>query len=159
MDKLLLNLPGKSNRERSDQWLPLWMHLMDTAGVMRELVNRWLCQRAGSRIDGDEDERVKLCVFTALVHDIGKIAEGFASELCRTLPDIHLRLERLGVYVSPFAKKLPHGYLGEAILLELGCPEGIASIVSSHHGKPRDNDNAMMNKRYGGGGLYFGLPT
>lgn len=33
---------GKTDPDNSSLWLPLWMHLRDTAGIMRFLVQQWL---------------------------------------------------------------------------------------------------------------------
>ena len=33
---------GKTDPVNSGFWLPLWMHLRDTAGIMVYLVQRWL---------------------------------------------------------------------------------------------------------------------
>ena len=35
-------MPGKADRAGEELWLPLWMHLRDTAEMMRLLVQRWL---------------------------------------------------------------------------------------------------------------------
>ena len=36
---------GKTDPDNSSLWLPLWMHLRDTAGIMRFLVQQWLPER------------------------------------------------------------------------------------------------------------------
>ncbi len=36
-----------------------------------------------------------------------------------------------------------HALAGEAILRELGCPEGLASVVGAHHGKPQEANNVL----------------
>ena len=33
---------GKTDPQNRNLWLPLWMHLQDTAGVMQHLVWQWL---------------------------------------------------------------------------------------------------------------------
>ena len=35
-------LAGKTDPENSNLWLPLWMHLRDTAEIMELLVRKWL---------------------------------------------------------------------------------------------------------------------
>ena len=35
-------LAGKTDPENTSLWLPLWMHLWDTAGIMERLVRQWL---------------------------------------------------------------------------------------------------------------------
>ena len=36
-----------------------------------------------------------------------------------------------------------HALAGEVILRELGCPEGLASVVGAHHGKPQEANNVL----------------
>ena len=68
----------------NNMWLPFWAHSLDTAGIIEKLINFWLpiklkiyFMEKNSRIDLD-----KLCVFIALVHDIGKIIPVFQSKIC-----------------------------------------------------------------------------
>ena len=35
-------LMAKTGRDSQEAWLPLWMHLRDTAGVMKKLVPKWV---------------------------------------------------------------------------------------------------------------------
>ena len=46
-------LAGKTDPENTSLWLPLWMHLRDTAGIMRFLVQQWLpvCVRRNLYLD------------------------------------------------------------------------------------------------------------
>ena len=42
-------LAGKTDPENTSLWLPLWMHLRDTAGIMERLVRQCApCRRRGS---------------------------------------------------------------------------------------------------------------
>lgn len=69
-------LPGKSGDGGAH--LPLWMHLEDTAHAAEYLCN---CRTADSVIHAcgmTREEFGKICVFLAMVHDIGK---GYASLL------------------------------------------------------------------------------
>lgn len=42
MTKRYRQLMAKSSPDTGQMWLPLWMHLEDTAGVMRKLVASWI---------------------------------------------------------------------------------------------------------------------
>lgn len=46
---------GKTDPMNSGFWLPLWMHLRDTAGIMVYLVQRWLPESVRQHIELDED--------------------------------------------------------------------------------------------------------
>ena len=124
-------------------WLPYYAHLLDTAGVMEKLVNHWLPAHIIDDIikKNPSIQLDKLCIFIALVHDIGKATPIFQAKICDRSPYLKERIIVSGFEIqqtSQFldASKTPHSFAGEAILLELGCPEGIAAIVGSHHGKP-----------------------
>ena len=46
---------GKTDPDNSSLWLPLWMHLWDTAGIMRFLVQQWLPESVRRNLDLDEE--------------------------------------------------------------------------------------------------------
>ena len=46
---------GKTDPANSGFWLPLWMHLRDTADIMVYLVQRWLPESVRQHIELDED--------------------------------------------------------------------------------------------------------
>lgn len=124
-------------------WMPFYMHLMDTAGVMEQLVSHWLPLHIIETIteENSEIELNQLCKFLALVHDIGKATPVFQAKICDRSEYLKERLTASGLDIQPFLtfidrSKTPHAFSGEAILLRKGCPEGIAAIVGAHHGVP-----------------------
>ena len=136
-------LAAKSGQGQQDGWLPLWAHLFDTAGVMEQLLTRWCPNIAGDRTDLSNQEWTRLCVFLALVHDMGKCTPVFQSKITAHIPELNARFEDLGIEVPDNhtfleSGKTPHGLSGEAILLHLGCPPGIAAVVGAHHGRPQE---------------------
>ena len=132
---------GKSAPKGGDQWLPLWMHLRDTAEMMCLLVQRWLPASVKTELGLDEDKFSSLAIFLGGVHDIGKASAVFQSRILLQLPEARSRLETVCELPSRFLhpEKTPHARAGEAILLSLGCPAGLASVVGAHHGKPQEN--------------------
>ena len=135
-------LAGKSDPATSGLWLPLWMHMWDTAGIMRRLVQKWLPDMVRRCIGLEEALLVRLACFLGAVHDIGKATVVFQQKIMGNLPEARERLEAQiplpGRLLSPQAT--PHARASEAILLELGCPNGLASIAGAHHGKPQQNE-------------------
>lgn len=133
-------LAGKTDPENTSLWLPLWMHLWDTAGIMERLVRQWLPESA-KRVMGFECEEVLLAHarFLGGIHDIGKATVAFQANILRTLPEARQRLEMLTPLDCPEQnrRESPHARAGEAILLWDDCPGGLASIVGAHHGKPQ----------------------
>ena len=133
-------LAGKTDPENSNLWLPLWMHLRDTAEIMELLVRKWLPDSVKKASGLEEEELVQLARFLGWGHDLGKAILIFQSTIMQCLPEAKQRLERL----TPLScQKLnrcetPHARASEAILRKLGCPDGIASVAGAHHGKPQD---------------------
>ena len=124
-------------------WLPLWAHLQDTKGVMEQMLAQWVpqCMKGGSMAGMSPQEWEQVCTFTALVHDIGKATPLFQAKVAHHLPEANTKLLGLGIappntsdFIDP--GKTPHGIAGEAVLLHLGCPPGIAAVIGAHHGKP-----------------------
>ena len=133
-------LAGKTDPENSNLWLPLWMHLRDTAEIMELLVRKWLPDSVKKASGLEEEELVQLARFLGWGHDLGKAILIFQSTIMQCLPEAKQRLERL----TPLScQKLnrcetPHARASEAILRKWGCPGGIASVAGAHHGKPQD---------------------
>ena len=141
LSKELAAAVAKSDRENGNDWLPFWMHSFDTAGIMEKLAQKrlpesisdYLCAECGGR-----EKLFSTLKFCALVHDIGKLTIVFQSRIydavdfspfadCVELP----KSSSLGN-----ASDTPHALASEAILLKLGCREGVASIAGAHHGRP-----------------------
>ena len=78
-------LPGKANHTKSNLWLPTWVHLCDTAGVMRHLCAEWLPDSIRNAVNiGDDFD--SLCAFLAYIHDIGKFSADFIYKISPELP-------------------------------------------------------------------------
>ena len=133
-------LAGKTDPKNTSLWLPLWMHLWDTAGIMERLVRYWVPEST-KRAMGFRDEEALLATarFLGGIHDIGKATVVFQANILRALPEAQQRLETLTSLDCPVqnSRESPHARAGEAILLREDCPGGIASIVGAHHGKPQ----------------------
>lgn len=133
-------LAGKTDPQDTGRWLPLWMHLRDTAEIMELLVRRWLPESVKKAADLDEEALIALARFLGWTHDLGKAVVAFQSVLMGLLPEARQRLEHFTTLTCPEQdrKKTPHARASEAILIKLGCPLGIASIAGAHHGKPQE---------------------
>ena len=135
-------LAGKTDPNDTSRWLPLWMHLRDTAEIMELLVRRWLPESVKNATGLEEEELIALARFLGWTHDFGKAVVAFQSVLMGLLSEAEQRLERFTTLTCPEQdrKKTPHARASEVILLELGCPPGIASIAGAHHGKPQEQE-------------------
>lgn len=150
VEKLMRSLAAKTNPNDSTQWLPLWMHARDTAGIMKELWDHWLPRAVRREICGGTEEVLqknealfqKVCVFLGLAHDIGKATAVFQARILEMLPEARERLAELGLEIpeaSTFAapSATAHALAGDVILQRHGVNEGICEIVGAHHGKPQ----------------------
>ena len=132
---------AKSDRENGNDWLPFWMHSFDTAGIMEKLAQKrlpesisdYLCAECGGR-----EKLFSTLKFCALVHDIGKLTIVFQSRIYDAVDfspfAVCVELPKSSSLVN--ASDTPHALASEAILLKLGCREGVASIAGAHHGRP-----------------------
>lgn len=126
----------------NDGWLPLWIHAEDTAGVIKCLLNT-----QHSSLDNvcgmDFCSLRKVAVLLAYLHDIGKMTPLFQWNILRAFSDDVRRssLKNMGIDEHlDCAKKIHHSKSGETILLCLGFPDDLASIVGAHHGMPAGNN-------------------
>ena len=135
-------LAGKTDPDNAAYWLPLWMHLKDTAEIMKFLIREWLPDSTKNFLGMPEDSLTALAGFLGCVHDIGKATVLFQTNITAALPEVGLRLAHYTAltYREANRKHTPHALASEAILLELDCPCGIASIAGAHHGKPQSYD-------------------
>ncbi len=134
-------LAGKTDPDNEEYWLPLWMHLKDTAEVMKLLVREWLPDSTKNFLGMSENSLMALAGFLGYIHDIGKATVLFQTNITATLPEVRSRLLRYTALTFREANRkcTPHALASEAILLKLECPAGIASIAGAHHGKPQGN--------------------
>ena len=139
--RLVHCLAGKSDPSGGGGWLPLWMHARDTAGILVRLAQSWLPEAVRRTLGMEEETLYKLACFLGMTHDIGKASAAFESNILRQLPEAKERLQAHLLLPDTFLNRgaTPHAMASEAILLDLGCPHGVASIVGAHHGKPQQN--------------------
>lgn len=144
-------------------WLPLIIHMNDSAAVAEKLWNHWLPQGTKNSVIaeiGNEDSAENLIIFLAAIHDLGKATPVFQSKLTRP-PCLELdeqtneRLIRSGMPIRSFrefsfASKTPHALATQILLQNAGCNPNAASIVGAHHGKPP----SYSTLNHGGTGAY-----
>lgn len=135
------SLAAKTNFLDDSQWLPLWMHMRDTAEIMKRLLQNWVPAAVRRTIGLEEELAANTAYFLGAVHDFGKATALFQRNILSKLPQARERLETFVDMSATFlyAKYTPHARASEAILLELRCPNGLASIVGAHHGKPQQD--------------------
>lgn len=162
------------------QWMPLWLHLQDSARVAEELAQRWLAPSIRDLIEHEfresrsgltaEQEFVALAGFLAGTHDLGKATPAFSVKV----ESLDARVGEAGLKHGPLdgnsSKLLPHGLAGqisfEKIFAERyeGNPRllsSLGSIIGAHHGMPpskqdRNFANRAFDESLRGRGELFG---
>ena len=98
MHRMLRHLAAKTG-DRSGEWLPLWLHLADTACVAEYLLTHFLSD-SFKEYEGFSPELLrKTVLFLAYAHDIGKATALFQSRITQHLPLCRERLIADGVSV------------------------------------------------------------
>ena len=143
------SLWAKKSNDGNMLWLPLCVHMSDSAAVAQMLWNRWLPEGV-KRVFGSGAMSInqveKLLVFLAVAHDIGKATPVFQAKPSRPLSlslderiADNLALSGLPMnHYSEFmwANKTPHALASQMLLERAGCNKNTSLILGSHHGKP-----------------------
>ena len=136
-------LMAKTSPESEELWLPLWMHLKDTAGIMKKLVAKWVPESVFYAAGMDYEQFLAVSVFLAAVHVIGKSISYFQSVITKSCSSKYEEIVGNGFIVNKEYRepgKTPHAYAGQWILQNdvdgIGINERMAAVVGAHHGKP-----------------------
>lgn len=146
---------ANSMDEQRGEWLPLYMHMHDSARVGLYLWREWLPvaeQRLiVDAIGGNDAVAEALVVWLAGIHDIGKATPNFQ----RKAPERAEAVRSMGLDVPPpqmkHGKSHPHAFMGEIILDEWLSgrgwehPSTYASVVGGHHGAPPTSEGELRN--------------
>lgn len=150
MKKKYQMLMAKTGRDTGEAWLPLWMHLRDTAGVMKKLVPKWVPKSVFSAAEMEYEPFLSAAVFLAATHDIGKATSYFQSVITGSCTDKYAEIADSGFALKKSyraAGKTPHAHAGQWILqsevVGSGVHESLAMAVGAHHGKPIGADSVM----------------
>lgn len=144
-------ITAKTDPIQETAWLPFWTHAVDTALTIRKLLLRWVPPHVLKACSLPAESLEHLCMYLALVHDIGKVTPLFQAKILALRDMIRQRLSELGIEIQlPMqfrnSDKSPHALAGQAILLQSGVPRQVAAIVGCHHGKsPNTTSKAVKN--------------
>lgn len=142
---------GKTLCNSADAWLPLYVHLSDTAATAELVWQRWVPAStkrviAGAIIQagGAESESTalhlakRLFLACAALHDVGKATPAFQLKtrfsnevVFNSVKESGLRFATMG---SP--EKIPHALASQAIVERHGWSRNISVVLGGHHGKP-----------------------
>lgn len=153
---------AKKRDEAGYKWLPLSIHLKDTANIIAFLWEKYLSKGQKKLIlksigTSDDSDGIALAVFLGAVHDIGKatpvfqIQRGFnnSEDLDNALLDVlamagFADLKKLTRTLNR-SNNTHHSLTGQYLLQEFGVKPDISSIIGAHHGKPIKALNYLLN--------------
>lgn len=141
INKLLI---GKVDNDHN--WLPLWIHLNDTSGIMQHLLEDWVADATIENCGMSYNEFYKIAIFIAYIHDIGKATSHFQGLISNKVPLLYDKLTETGLNVQEniiYRGKTPHAFAGQWILqsetVGLCIPAEVANVIGAHHGIPCPN--------------------
>ena len=153
------SLWGKSDYGVGEEWLPLYVHMADSAGVADKLWDEWVPPSTRDIVarayDGDLSRARSLFVFLAAVHDIGKATPVFQAKGVSWRPgesgDLLWKPEHAGFVIRRDligCRDPTHSIAGQFLLTRYlqghGYGEGrsgkkaatsVACVVGAHHGR------------------------
>lgn len=146
---------AKKNRvDNQPMWLPLLVHLEDTANVCGLLYNNWLSQGVKdllmdsvvSDVDDKDELLLNLCRFLGFVHDLGKATAIFQVkksfngdyELDSLIIEklINAGFKDIDKFALAKRENIGHNISGQYLLTKFGVNFCVTNIIGSHHGKP-----------------------
>jgi CRISPR-associated endonuclease/helicase Cas3 len=154
LSKQAKDLWGKLSQDKL-HWLPLYIHLQDTAETAKLLWDNWLPLHTKNKISesfDNLDDAKTLFIFLAASHDLGKASPFFQKKAKRFgYLSVVERLEQDGFnFENVHDCDLTHSVVSEAILKDFGIPTCCADIVGGHHGKPPANLHAITHAEHCG---------
>jgi len=166
MDNAIYKLWAKKSHDPSvNLWLPLIIHLTDTAEAARQLFDKWISLNVIQKIskgilindNAVNDEFVKhIVTFLAITHDLGKASPVFQAKagikpsemdeiLFNALIDEGMTFQN-NYKDSP---KTRHELISHEILRRNGAGDSICVVISGHHGKPPEKSQLLtLNQLY-----------
>lgn len=138
--KAVCALAAKTDPENACLWLPLVVHLEDTACVMECLLEKWLPEHYSECLGLSREEFFILAIKAALCHDVGKSTKLFQWMITAQRPELRDRLRRYGLETE-FEQQpgnIPHAAAGAELLRCHGYGDSLAAIVGAHHGAPEE---------------------
>ena len=94
-------LNAKTDAVDETLWLPLVVHLQDTAAVMEYLLWHWLPDDYDDELELTQEKLCKIAIAAALLHDIGKATPLFQRKILAHRETLRHRLEKNGLVTEP----------------------------------------------------------
>lgn len=155
------SLWAKTDSEDSSVWLPLYIHLSDTARTMARLWDGWVPKNARNLFArhccGNEELARKVLVFLAGAHDMGKATPIFQAKPCGRGWDgervsLAWKPEKAGLFIEASLSASRHPthpiagqvlvtrYLQDVFDWSFDQADAWGSMVGAHHGNVPDKE-------------------
>ena len=146
---------GKKSHDR-DLWLPLHVHMTDSAEIAKRLWEQWVPRtlkaqiRRGISTSSEEAEMTdgmarNVFVFLACAHDLGKASPIFQDKQSYSLTETDSQIRNAITAASlPLRdnytgrEETRHALVSHGILTRNGVDDSVAAIAGGHHGFPPD---------------------
>ena len=147
-EQAMLALAAKTDPQNEERWLPLTVHLQDTAAVMEYLLTNWLPEQFHLHLGLQREALFELAIAAALLHDIGKSTRAFQWSITERRPELRKRLQAYGLTVEfPMGKppeRIPHAAAGAELLRLEHYGDDFAVVVGAHHGTPENQTDVRF---------------
>lgn len=125
---------------QNDNWLPLYIHMADSAEMARLLWRYWLPNGVKRLFIKLTSNAEALFIFLAASHDLGKaspvfqIRPGSFSAMANLISN---RLKDAGLPLPSMATEfIPHAHISQLIAMQNGLPRHLSIVLGGHHGSP-----------------------
>lgn len=142
---------AKVSSRFTDQWLPLYIHMDDSAAIIDKLWQEWVSDSVKTIIRNslnlDESDTRAVLRFLSATHDLGKCMPSFQIKRIPENPvfenSVRDRLDYIGLsYRTDLTEPnaIGHATLSEYLLESAGISRTLAVVVGGHHGKPPSSE-------------------
>ena len=142
--------------ETEGAWLPLYLHMSDTAAIARLVWRSWLPistrRFLSTQIGGDQEEAETLLCWLGAIHDLGKASPVFALQV----PELASRMSDCGLVLPQNAPlRIPHSVVSHLLLRnwlmnmhgwQRKTAESYCVVPGGHHGTPPSGDDLIQAK-------------
>jgi CRISPR-associated endonuclease/helicase Cas3 len=144
---------AKTDQKDFNLWLPLYIHMSDSAEIAKRIWRCWVpqslkniiysCFESDSLDENEVEEKSeRLFVFLAAAHDLGKATPAFQSKSKQLFENV--RNTGLPCGDLPNSNNVPHALATYAILDRNKIDKSVAIVLGGHHGKPTES-TAILN--------------
>ena len=142
---------GKTSRDNQDIWVPLYVHLGDTAAIAEIMWERWVPNSSKNiiirsiretnqsiSVEAASQQAKQLFLACAVAHDLGKATPVFQIKAQYLNPGVFTAVRESGLGFGSINEptKIPHSLASQIIVERHGWSKSLSVVLGGHHGKP-----------------------